>query len=195
MRTLAKRDYALAEGSVQDIAQREGISIEEAFLRAEYVVLLDVSYSMTLKDGRGGQTRHDVAEEELRKLQSKYPGKLALVCFSDTTVFVPSGVPDRLNGGTDMLSGMRFVQRVDGSVKLFFIVSDGQPNWGQEQECLDLAEQFKTPINTIFVGPEHDFNAIDLMRRLAKAGRGKNVNASEIGKLAEPFEILLLGAG
>jgi hypothetical protein len=194
-RALTRTNYTVAEGSIKDVAQRENISIEQAFMNAEYIALVDVSGSMTATDSRGGQSRHDVAEEELKKLQAKYPGKLALVCFSSETKFVPSGIPDRMNGGTNLLRGLETIQAVDGAVKLFFVICDGQPDWGQEDECMALARHFTTPVNSIFVGPETDSDAMSFMRRLAEAGNGQNVNASEIGKLAEPFEIILLEAG
>lgn len=184
----------VAEGSIKDVSERENISIERAFMNAEYVVLQDVSGSMETRDARGGHSRHDVADEELRKLQAAHPGKLALVCFSSEVKFVPSGIAERMNGGTDLHRGLEFIKAVDGGVKGFFVICDGEPEYGQEDECLRLARSFKSPLNAIYIGPEYG-EGREFMKRLAGAGGGRNINAKEVGKLAEPVEqILLLGA-
>jgi hypothetical protein len=190
-RALVKSDNALAKGSIKDVAQAEGISLAEAFLGADYVVLLDVSGSMGERDAgnEGREKRHDVAERELRNLQEKYPGKLALVCFSTDVKFCPAGVPDRMDLLTDVAAALRFVHAVDETVE-FFLISDGAPN--NEREALEEAEKFKSAIHTIYIGPDWDYAGKEFLSRISKVSGGRNVNASKIAELTSPLEKILL---
>lgn len=193
-RALTKRYKDLAGGSVKDVARARNISLAEAFMGVDHIAILDVSGSMEICDaGQGHEQRHDVAERELRSLQEKYPGQIALIVYSSEVKYCPNGVPDRLNGGTSTAAALRYVQIADGALD-FFLISDGHPSDSAE-ESYRVASTFKSHINTIYIGPEHDFEAQAFMRKIAELSGGKSVTAKRIAELESPFEQILLLSG
>ena len=96
-----QQSNAIVTGSLSDVAKREDVSLAESFLSCDAIILCDVSGSMGAYDSRGGKTRYEVALEELAALQAHMPGKLAIIAFSDNTLFVPGGVPPMLGMGTN----------------------------------------------------------------------------------------------
>lgn len=202
-RQLAKTSQTeIAEGSLKDQAVAKGIGVAEAFANADEIVLLDVSSSMGMRDvgsegGRSmssyfgdGQSRHDAAEEQLKKLQANHPGKLALFCFSDSTVYCPNGIPERLGGTTDMADGLKVIKEADGTGMGFTMISDGEPNYDIEEETLRIARTFKSKINCIFIGPMNDPGE-DFMRRLARESGGIYVRSDKVGDFYDDEERLL----
>ncbi|HOR01504.1 MAG TPA: VWA domain-containing protein [Anaerolineae bacterium] len=101
---------AIVPGSLSAIAAREGQSLAETFLNADAVILVDTSGSMMSGDSRGGRSRYNVALEELAHLQAHMPGKLAVIAFSDSTVFAPGGQPPLLGSGTNLAGALRFAK-------------------------------------------------------------------------------------
>ncbi len=186
---------AIVPGSLSAIAKRDGQSLAESFLSADVVIIVDVSGSMTSEDSRGGQSRYDVALEELAQLQARMPGKLAVLAFSDDCIFVPGGQPPLLGGGTNLAGALRFakVADVDMPGMRFVIISDGQPD--DEHEALAIAKTYDNRIDTIFVGPENDWHGgRAFLQRLAAASGGQHIAADRVQELAEKTERLLLSA-
>jgi len=165
----------------------------QAALTVEYVVLVDASGSMSTNDSNG-QTRYAAACSELARLQAAHPGQIAVFGFSDVTEFHPGGIPRYQGGGTNMLNALETVQPLDGHVKTFYVVSDGLPDLNTEQAILRLARKFRSPISTIYVGPEHDSGARAFMLELAQAGRGAGNTAYRVLALADQLEHLLPAA-
>ena len=169
---------AVVPGSLQALANANNQSLAESFLSADAIILIDVSGSMDAKDtiGKYGSrqylpaTRYEAACDELRRLQSSLPGRVAVVSFSDTVKFIPGGLPNFDAGGTELLAGLKFIHPADDTGVAFFLISDGWPS--QPEECLRFTKQFKTPISTIFIGPEGDMGQQFLMQ-LARATGGK----------------------
>lgn len=180
---------AIVPGSLSAIAQRDGISVAESFLTAEIVAVVDVSGSMDTADSRGHRKRYDVACEELAKLQQQYPGKVAVVAFSDTTQFAPGGVPPFLNGSTDLATALKFVRVADGTVR-FVVISDGYPD--DEEYALAIARTFTSPIDCVYVGPEYERSGADFLERLARASRGQYTVAARAQELCEKVQTLML---
>ena len=183
---------AIVPGSIGAIAQRDGISIAESFLSADTIVLIDVSGSMAAHDSRGGQSRYDVACQELARLQHDLPGRIAVVAFSSSVQFVPGGRPPFLSGGTDLAAALRFVQVADGTVR-FVVISDGYPD--EPERALALASQFQSQIDVIYCGPEADRIGREFLEMLARAAGGRYVVADRAAELAERVQTLMLGAG
>lgn len=182
----------IVAGSLSALAQQNNTGIAESFLNADVIILIDVSGSMDSKDARDNQRRYDVACQELAKLQTNLPGKIAVVAFSSSVQFVPGGVPPFEAGGTDLAKALRFVQVVDGLVK-FIVISDGQPS--DEKECLYIAGTFKSKIDVVYVGPEDDFmRGRKFLEKLAAASSGTFVVADRAYELAKDVEHLLLTA-
>lgn len=183
----------IAEGSISDIAVKEDISLAEAFAGAKRVILLDVSGSMEARDvyvGDGALSRHEAAEEQVRRLQKEYHGSVALFCFSDKIVFCPDGVPNRLNGGTSMAAALRYIRAADGMGIGIDMITDGSTTDG-EDETIAEASKFKSPINCIYIGPEGDYGHRFLMT-LASTTGGKYIHTEDVGIFYEEEKQLLL---
>ena len=198
-------DASIAEGSLKDIAQRQDMSLAEAFAGARLIILLDVSGSMDEKDAPSQDgfliTRHDAAEMQVRNLQSKYEGKVALFVFSDDVLFCPNGVPIRLNGLTAMNNALRYIKRADGIGIDIVLISDGQPTDGI-QETLKTASTFKQKIDCIYIGSDNErydnyygeVSGKEFLKQLAELTGGNYVKTEEIAIFEEDVERLLLTA-
>jgi Mg-chelatase subunit ChlD len=184
---------AIVVGSIADVAKREGMSLAESFVNAEAIVLVDVSGSMMAQDSRGGQSRYDVALQELARLQRDMPGKIAVIAFSDGTLFVPGGQPPLLGESTNVAGALKFAKVADVPGMRFVLISDGQPN--DQAAALNVAKGYKNRIDCVFVGPEDDHEGgrgfLDL---LAKLSGGQSVTAAKAQELAAKTEQLLLSA-
>lgn len=191
------KSTALVPGSLQAIAQQQGQTLAESFLSADAIVLVDVSGSMgaTLDGGPGAErasrTRYQAACDELKALQARMPGKIAVVAFSSKPAFAPGGVPLYDAGGTDMAKALQFVHCADDCGISFVLISDGAPN--DEIATLAEARKFKSSISTIFIGHEGEAGA-DFLRRLAAASGGQ-FERNSAAQLAASVQRLLLTAG
>jgi hypothetical protein len=143
---------------------------------------------MEATDAPGGQSRHEAAEQELRRLQETMPGKLAVVAFSDMAEFCPAGIPRRMNSGTNLTGALRFVQAADGTGIRFVVISDGQPD--DESAALDVARQFTSRIDTVYIGPEGGTGRA-FLQRLARESGGQYAKSKAPGMLAEQVTLLL----
>lgn len=182
----------IIQGSLGAIAQEQGKSIAESFINANCIILVDTSSSMGQHDSRGGKSRYDVACEELKTLQANLPGKLALLSFSDDTIFCPNGIPFNYNGMTDLTRALKFAKMGDlASGMRFIIISDGEPN--SEEEALAVAKTYKNKIDTVYVGPEGG-DGQAFLKRLAKVSGGQTVTADRVKELAANVQKLLLTA-
>lgn len=180
----------LVPGSLAAVAAQRGISLAETFLSADAIVMVDVSGSMEEADSRDGQTRYQVACQELAKLQRELPGKIAVVAFSSDARFVPGGVPPLIGAGTDLAAALHFVRPADGTVD-FWIISDGEPQ--DEQAALDVARHFTSRINAVYVGPRGEPGA-DFLRRLARGHGGWAGAVADARQIAATVLPHMLGA-
>lgn len=186
---------AIVAGSLSAIAQQNGQSIAETFLSADCIVIVDTSGSMAGTDSRGGQSRYNVACEELAKLQKTLPGKIAVLSFSDSCIFCPGGQPIFLMGGTRLDGALRFAKVADvpGAMR-FIVISDGCPD--SEAACLAEAAKYHNRIDVIYVGPEASdwgFDGRDFLNRLAKASGGQMVTSDVAQDLSDKAQYLLAG--
>ncbi len=144
----------IRKGSLQESQARKGVTFAEAFLTVDAILLVDVSGSMSAHDVviEGGlRSRYDEAQLQLERLQRKFPGRLAIVAFSDNAEFCPAGVLPRIQGGTDLLNALRYVSPADGCGLKFIVASDGEPN--SPEETLRYANKTLTNrIDTIHIG-------------------------------------------
>lgn len=179
-------------GSVQDVAQKSGQTLAEAFLLVDAIVIVDVSASMTQVDVPKSEikvSRYEEACNQLRKLQAQMPGKIAVLAFSSYPVYCPDGQAKMLSGSTNLAAALRMVIPADDCELRFIVVSDGEPD--NEQDCLDIAAKLKTRIDTIYIGPPGGRGA-DFLRRLAAIRAGQSsTEAGEIVKLRETIQRLL----
>lgn len=185
------KNQQIVIGSIGAIALQTGKSIAETFLSADIIVLVDTSSSMSAHDGRGGQTRYDVACEELRKLQGSMPGKIAVMSFSNSTEFCPDGFPRYLGMFTNLAGALRFVKVADLPGMRFIVISDGQPDSMSEAE--QVASTFANRIDCIYVGPEGGEGQAWL-NKLAQLHQGRGTTAAKAQDLAEVTLKLLAAA-
>lgn len=179
-------------GSLRDVAEQQGLPLQEAFLGARVVVIFDSSASMSLEDSRGGRQRYEVAREELHRLQAQHPGQIALFAFSSEVIPVPGGDPPYLGASTDLADALRMVKLADTEGMKFIVISDGEPD--SEQEALEVAESFKNVIHGVFAGSESDNRGRQFLESLTGASGGTSRTAHRAVDLLDEIEMLLLEA-
>ena len=195
---------SIIPGSLSAIAQNSGGSIAEAFIGADNVIIVDTSASMEAVDNpdweaidrnpfaTGGKTRYDRAIDELAKLQASLPGKIAVISFSSSAVFCPSGTPTFLHGGTDLAEALRFAWIADGCDLHFIVISDGCPD--DAAAALREAKRYESRIDCVYIGPE-DGQGRSFLRRLAAASGGQYSTSAGAQDLANSVTKLLTAAG
>jgi len=183
---------AIITGSISAMAKTANKSIAETFINADCICIVDTSGSMSDKDSRGGQSRYEVACEELKNLQNSLPGKIAVLAFSSDVVFNPSGQPQYLGGGTDLEKALKFAKVADVPGMRFILISDGQPDDGES--ALRVAKTYKNKIDVIYTGPEDYPAGREFLTRLAQASGGQAITADRAKELAKSIEKLLLHA-
>ena len=120
------------------------------------------------------------------------PGKIAVLSFSDTTVFCPGGQPINLGSSTNLRGALEFAKCADVPGVRFVVISDGQPD--DAAGALKLAAQYHNRIDTIYVGPEGGYGQ-EFLARLASVKNGKSLVSAQAKELSSTVETLLLNAG
>lgn len=164
-------------GSIEETRKQKGLSFAAAFLTVEAIIICDVSVSMSTNDvaGEGGPTsRHAEANRQLQRLQARFPGKLAVVAFSDNAEFRPDGTLPPVRSSTNLLGALQFVSAAAGCGIKFIVVSDGEPS--DVEETLRYAKTLHTKIDAIHVGSSQ--SGKEFMQRLAAASGGKAIDES-----------------
>ena len=175
-----------------DESQRTGQPLAATWLNCKLASNCYGSGSMNMADSRGGQTRFDVLENELIRLQEANPGQIAVISFSSFTAWQENGRPILSGGSTNMADALNFVKRIDGMNIAIVVISDGEPD--DPKETLRIAKTFETHIDTIYVGPEHEREGRDFLRKLSEATGGKHQDDFTVDKLADRITFLL-GSG
>jgi Mg-chelatase subunit ChlD len=181
---------AIIPGSLDAIAKQEGRTIAEAFTSADCIVIVDTSGSMNDHDSRDGKSRYEVACEELARLQAEFPGKIAVLAFSDDVQFCPSGVPIFMGGCTDMAKALEFAKIADVPSMQFILISDGEPD--NDDKTITVAKTYQNKISTIYVGPEERPTGRDFLSRLAQATGGQGITVDRAKELKSGIEKLML---
>lgn len=182
--------YQTVKGSLADVAKLNGKTVAESFLDADCIVIVDTSGSMESEDAPGGKSRYSVACSELAALQSTLPGKVAVIAFSDSTVFCPHGTPAMMGGGTDLAGALKFAKIADVDKMRFIVISDGQPN--DPSAALAVARSYVNRIDVIYVGSEISPHGRDFLTQLAKASGGQAVTADRVADLSKQVQYLLM---
>lgn len=186
-----KKSLVIVPGSLADTAAKTGGSLAESFVDAEIIDIVDCSGSMSYRDSHDGQSRYDVACQELAALQAKRPGKHAVISFSSYPQFQPGGHLPNPSGGTDLAGALKFARLADLDGMQFFVISDGQPDG--EASTLAEARKYKAKISCVYVGPEGG-SGQRFLEQLAKSSGGQFATAEKAVELAATVESLLLGA-
>lgn len=183
---------AMIPGSIQAIAAQSGRSIAETFMNADVIVIVDTSGSMKTHDSRGNRSRYDVACEELAELQRTMPGRIAVIAFSGTAVFCPSGKPTLFGGGTNLEAALRYAKISDLDGVRFIVISDGQPD--DPDAALRIAKTYRNKIDTIYVGSESYPSGREFLEQLARMSGGQSLTADRAQNLLQATTTLLLKA-
>lgn len=177
------------KGSLSERAGDLNIGIEEAFVKADIVAMIDVSSSMS--DMVNRSTRWELATKELEKIQEAYPGRVALLSFSSHVRFHPDGKPDHPSGMTKMTECLELARMADVPGMTFILISDGEPN--NDWSALEEAKKFENKINTVFIGPDGDYGE-QFLRDLAAATGGEHATSVRIERDLLSFAQRLLEA-
>jgi len=183
----------IIKGSLTSVARHKGLTLAQSFLSADAIVLIDTSGSMGTHDAGDNRTRYAVACNELARLQAENSGKLAVVAFSDSVQFCPSGIPPYLGANTKLAKALKFIKPGDACGLQVILISDGEPN--APAEALKVARGFKSRISTIYVGPEGGAGQ-KFLAELAAACNGQAIrqDAGRLNLLHESVERLLTAA-
>ena len=183
-------ETAIVTGSIKDIVQTNGQSLALAFMSVETVVIVDTSGSMGAMDSRGGQSRYNVACEELSKLQGSNPGKILVISFSDEVKVCLNGVPYNFMGGTLVGRALHYAKQYDLPGMNLILIADGEAQ--DSEEALRIAQTYNNAISTIYVGPSDSLAGRRFLEELAAATGGKTVTADRAKELATSIQTLLL---
>ena len=93
-----------------------------------------------------------------------------------------------LDSGTDMVAALRFVRPADGLGIRIILISDGDPD--DDEKTLTLARQFKSHIDTVYIGPEKG-RGREFLAKLSGATGGQHLESIAPAMLAEPVRNLL----
>ena len=181
---------SIVPGSLSAMARTNRMSIAQSFLNAECIVLVDTSGSMDANDSSHG-TRYECACDELAYLQGVYPGKLAVLSFSDDVTFCPSGVPTHYSCGTNLKKALEFMRVADVPGMKFILISDGEP--GDKEGAIKVAKTYQNKIDVIYVGPEDRPEGRDFLARLSKATGGQVITSDRAKELSASVTKLLRG--
>ena len=172
MDKLSRNSNEVAKGSIYDIASSKGLKTEEVLAEADVIVILDVSSSM-MDRNRAGLTRYERAKESLGEIQRAFPGRVAVISFSDKAQIELTGLPPMHGGCTNMAKALNLAKDFDGLDTKFYFISDGSPT-DSESTIISIADSFTDPISTIFIGSDTDTTAIAFMKKLAEVTGGTN---------------------
>jgi hypothetical protein len=180
-------------GSLTDRSRKKAMTIAEAIMEVEAIVLVDTSSSMSAlaSHGTASVSRYDLACKELARVQNDHPGKVAVVSWSDRVEFCPDGIPRYMGNGTAMHRALEYVADADGICRII-LISDGEPD--SRDETLRVARRFSAGVSTVFVGSEGAAGA-RFLRELADATGGKYGGARDVLQLGAAIAGLLTAGG
>ena len=153
--------FEIVPGSIAHTALQHGGQLPKPPIM---VVMFDISYSMDERDATlHGRTvsRYEAGVAQLKELQAKHPGQIAIIAFGD-------GVPPEPNGWIMLYLALEKACEADIGAMKFVIISDGLPQQGDLAKR--EAEQFSVPIDVIYVG--RDERGEEFMRDFAHGTGG-----------------------
>jgi hypothetical protein len=154
-------------------------------------LLLDVSGSMSHREGESERRRIDLLADALAQTLPAVPGARVLA-FSHTVTELTGLEPRRLRlpepaGGTDLAAALEAVARLTPRPGRLLLISDGEPD--DPTAALQAARALRPMmINALFVGDDRDASAKGFMRALCIAGGDPRSIARQL-KLARPADV------
>lgn len=174
------------EGSLKDVSLKSGKSLTTLLQGAEVIVLIDISSSMSTRVDMN-KNRWEYAMEALASIQRAKGGKVAVCSFHSQAKWCFSGIIESPRGGTMVATALQHVQAFDGLGYKFILISDGEPmdRWA----ALEVAEQFKSHIDTVFIGSDYD-GGKEFLDELARLTGGTSAGKVEPSMLGEAIKML-----
>lgn len=171
---IKKREQSV-QGSISDLANRRGESLELTMAQADVIVYFDHSGSMnsSMSDGR---TKWEHAVDQLKLVQKDHEGRVILFSFSENAVWSQGGMPPPPEASTNLRKALDMGEPFDGTGIIHIVISDGAPTDSREMSLKKTAK-WKDPIHTIYIGPEHGAGR-RFMEQLANNGGTSLANKS-----------------
>lgn len=177
MSNIIRSNHKVAKGSPYDVANSRNDKVENVLTDVDRIIIIDHSGSMHDMT-RSGRSKADLAQEALDYVQRAYPGRTLIIAFDNTPKMCLDGKVPAPSGSTAMHLALDMAKNFDGTDVEFILISDGEPDL--PQVALSVASTFEDPINTIFIGDDHNIRARDIMNQLAGCSRKKG---KPIGKV------------
>lgn len=182
MANIQRRDTLPAEGSVYEVANAQSREVAMVLADVDAIILFDISSSMH------GE-KFIQAGRALDELQKKFRGKLALIEFDSQARWRLNGHPSAPNGSTNLTAALELAKPFDGTGIRFGIISDGAPD--NRYSAQDVAATFEDPIDTIFIGPDHDMVGKSFLESISRLKGGKSLGQTEVRELEAKMTKLL----
>lgn len=183
MPNIEKKNNKVAQGSVYDVAKRQGRSLPDVLAFADTIILFDRSGSM--HGVKMGQAR-----DALFELQRTHDGDILLIAFDSTPKVVYDGDPGEARGGTMIGAALSYAKELDIPGRRFILISDGCPQ--DEHQAISVAQTYTSPIHTIFIGDDFDTRGLAFMQRLAALSpKNSDLGHADVSKLEQKVAALL----
>ena len=161
-------------GSLQAEASK-GKSLAEVYSQTKLVILSDNSDSMAELDGINSHNKHsaryEVRDEVLKKFESQYPGKIALLSFASEAHPCPGGLQDSPRGGTRFVTAFDLLDQLYIDGQRVLLISDGEA-FDNVDEMSRRAKRYSGKIDFAFAGSIRDEDGKKYLMALAKATGG-----------------------
>lgn len=195
---LALNNSGMVPGSMADYQKRTGAGLAKSWLQVKAVVVVDISGSMSNRDGGDGHRRVDIAKMELAKLQKRMQGQIAVVEFNYDARWRRDGSLGEPDGGTNLRGALDYVAELVGpglGRLQVIVVSDGLPD--SQEDAIASARTMAgagARLSTVYCGPDSGTESSSgkaFLRSLATAGAGSSDEALLVKALEQSIVKLL----
>lgn len=175
MPNIQKKETGVAQGSVYDVAERQGRDLTDVLAFADTVILYDHSGSM-------GGWKEEKAREALIELQRTHDGDILLIAFDSVPKMCYDGQPPSAGGSTALHLALDYAKELDIPGRRFILISDGAPD--RPEETLKIARTYTCPIHTIYIGPDGGSGLLFMNQLTALNGASQNLGQKDVAQLA-----------
>lgn len=174
MANIQRRDQLPAEGSVYEVANAQSREVAMVLADVDAIALFDISGSMS-------GDKFVQAGLALDQLQKKFRGKLAIIEFDMNARWRLNGRPSSPNGSTNLTAALELAKPFDGTGIRFIVISDGAPD--NRYTAQEVAATFEDPIDSVFIGPDHDISGKLFLEGLSALKGGKSMGQTDVKEL------------
>lgn len=154
-----------------EVESRGKRAVTEKTPREQRMLIADLSSSM-YDTAFEGKSRYECLQEAVKP----YKGRVQVLAFNSGVWEVDADKLPGPAGTTDMELALETATKLKPLSVL--LISDGEPTSGDEQtfaaaKRLAGDDENGCIINTLYIGPENSERAINIMKEIAKIGRGR----------------------